>query len=149
MSSALTALEIQAEEFQRQTAHYDAEKQQWSVCLPWIDDDPEAHRLTDNTSRAIAMWHKVLRSVKPEHISLVKDAYQELLDNGFAEPVPDNEIHPAHPSYVMTSRPVFRLDKTSSKCRIVINASLPDQKDRNKSLNTLLMHGQWFKSTLS
>ena len=141
MTSELTALEIQAEEFQKQTSHYDAHTRQWSVCLPWIDDDPESHRITDNTSRAIAMWHKVLRSVKQEHVSLVEDAYQELLDKGFAEKVPHDEIYPDHPTYVMTSRPVFRLDKTTSKCRIVINASLPDQKDHNKSLNKLLMPG--------
>ncbi|CAB4059148.1 unnamed protein product [Lepeophtheirus salmonis] len=33
----------------------------------------------------------------------------------------------------------FRLDKDSTKCRIVVNASLPDPKDKTKSLNKLLM----------
>ena len=141
MSSELTALEIQAEEFQKQTAHYDAEKRQWSVHLPWINQDPEARIITDNTSRAVAMWHKVLRSVKEEHMSLVIDAYEELLKHGFAEKVPDEEVFPDHPTYVMTSRPVFRFDKTTTKCRIVINASLPDQADPSKSLNKLLMPG--------
>ena len=141
MTSDLTALEIQAEEFQKQTAKYDAVKRQWSVHLPWINDDLESHRITENTSRAVAMWHKVLRSVKPEHMPLVEEAYEDLLDNGFAEKVPDDEIFPDHPTYVMTSRPVFRLDKATTKCRIVINASLPDQNDHSKSLNKLLMPG--------
>jgi len=141
MVSDLTALEIQAEEFQKQTAHYDARKRQWSVHLPWINQDPEARQITDNTSRAVAMWHKVLRSVKDEHLPLVKEAYEDLLIHGFAEQVPDDEIFPDHPTYVMTSRPVFRLDKATTKCRIVINASLPDQKDPSKSLNKLLMPG--------
>ena len=87
------------------------------------------------------MWHKSLHSVKTEHMPLVVDTYQELLENGFVEKVPDQEVFPDHPTYVMTSRPVFRLGKTTSKCRIVINASLPDQKDQNKSLNKLLMPG--------
>ena len=141
MTSTLTALEIQAEEFQKQTARYDTLKRQWSVELPWINDDLESHRISDNTSRAVAMWHKVVRSVKTEHMPLVVEAYQELLDNGFVEKVPEEEIFPNHPTYVMTSRPVFRLDKATTKCRIVINASLPDQKDRNRSLNKLLMPG--------
>ena len=141
MTSDLTALEIQAEAFQKQTARSDAQKRQWSVHLPWINQDPEARVITDNTSRAVAMWHKVLRSVKDEHMPMVEDAYEELLSHGFAEKVPDHEIFPDHPTYVMTSRPVFRFDKTTTKCRIVINASLPDQKDPSKSLNKLLMPG--------
>ena len=141
MISELTALEIQAEEFQKQTAKYDPVLKQWSVRLPWINDDLESHRITDNTSRAIAMWHKVLRSVKPEDMPLVEEAYEELLAKNFSEVVPSDEIFPDHPTYVMTSRPVFRKDKTTSKCRIVINASLPDQKDQNRSLNKLLMPG--------
>ena len=141
MSSDLTALEIQAEEFQQQTACYDAQKRQWSVHLPWINPDPKSREITDNTSRAVAMWHKVLRSVKDEHMSMVEEAYEELLAHGFAERVPDQEIFPDHPTYVITSRPVFRLDKATTKCRIVINASLPDPKDPSKSLNKLLMPG--------
>ena len=141
MTSELTALEIQAEEFQKQTAKYDEEKRQWSVQLPWINQDQEARVMTDNTSRAVAMWHKVLHSVKEEHMSLVEDAYEELLVHGFAEKVPDHEVFPDHPTYVMTSRPVFRFDKATTKCRIVINASLPDQRDPSKSLNKLLMPG--------
>ena len=49
MTSDWTALEIQAEEFQKQTATYDAEKRQWSVELPWINGDLESHRLTENS----------------------------------------------------------------------------------------------------
>ena len=141
MSSDLTALEIQAEEFQKQTARYDATKKQWNVHLPWINQDPEAREISDNTNRAVAMWHKVVRSVKEEHMPLVEEAYEELLAQGFAEKVPDQEVFPDHPTYVMTSRPVFRFDKATTKCRIVINASLPDQKDPSKSLNKLLMPG--------
>ena len=141
MTSEHTALEIQAQEFQRQHSKYDADAKQWSVHLPWIDEDLEAHRLTDNMSRAVAMWHKVLRSVKPEHLPLVQEAYQDLLTNKFAEEVSPEEIFPSHPTYVMTSRPVFRLDKSTTKCRIVINASLPDQNDKNRTLNKLLMPG--------
>ena len=55
MFSSLTALELKAEEFQRRTAFYDSSINRWTVQLPWIDEDPEARRLTDNSGRAIAM----------------------------------------------------------------------------------------------
>ena len=98
--------------------------------------------LTDNLSRSVAMYHKVCKHVKPEHLPLVADAYDELINNGFAEKVPNDEINPEHPTYVLTSRPVLRLDKSTTKCRIVINASLPDQKNRERTLNKLLMPGK-------
>ena len=87
------------------------------------------------------MYHKVCRSVKEEHWPLVTEAYDDLVKGGSAEKVPLDEIHPEHPTYVMTSRPVFRLGKSTTKCRIVINASLADQKDPSRSLNKLLMAG--------
>ena len=69
MFSPLTALEIKAEEFQRRTAFYYREINRWTVQLPWVDEDPEAHRLTDNSSRAAAMRHKVLGIDKLEELS--------------------------------------------------------------------------------
>ena len=141
MFSPLTALEIKAEEFQRRTAFYDREINRWTVQLPWVEEDPEAHRLTDNSSRAIAMWHKVLNRVKPEELVQVSKAYREFIDNGFVEKVPASELTPDHPTYVMTSRPVFRQDRSTTKCRIVINASLPDQRDPSRTLNKMLMPG--------
>ena len=141
MFSPLTALEIKAEEFQKRTAFYDKALNRWSVQLPWVDDDPEAHRLSDNSNRAIAMWHKVLGRVKPEELIQVSKAYREFIDKGFVEPVPASEMTPNHPTYVMTSRPVFRQDRSTTKCRIVINASLPDQKDPSRTLNKMLMPG--------
>ena len=76
MFSPLTALELKAEEFQRRTSIFDREINRWTVQLPWVDDDPESHRLTDNTHRAVAMWHKVLRRVTPEELIQVAKAYR-------------------------------------------------------------------------
>ena len=50
-------------------------------------------------------------------------------------------MNPDHPTYVMTSRPVFRQDHATTKCRIVINASLPDQADPSRTLNKMLKPG--------
>jgi hypothetical protein len=141
MHSDLSVLELKAEEFHRQTAKFDPVRRKWSVHLPWIYDDLESHRLADNLPRAIAMYHSFMQKVKPEHMDLVIEAYQDLIDQGFAEEVPPDEVNPEHPHYVMTSRGVIRADKKSTKCRIVINASLPDKGDKNKSLNKMLMQG--------
>ena len=59
---------LKAEEFQRRSSKFDREMNRWTVQLPWINEDPESHRLTDNTQRAVAMWHKVLRRVSPEEL---------------------------------------------------------------------------------
>ena len=87
------------------------------------------------------MWHKVLRRVKPTELIQVSKAYREFINNGFVEIVPDSEMNPNHPTYVMTSRPLFRQDRATTKCRIFINASLPDQVDPIKTLNKMLMPG--------
>ena len=141
MTSEHTALEIQAIEFHKQHAHFDSERKKWSVHLPWIMDDLEAHRMTDNTRRAKAFYFKMIEKLKPGHLPLVREAYADLVEQEFAEEVPVEEYDPPWPTYVMTSRPVFRLDKATTKCRIVINASMVDPRDTKKSLNKLLMPG--------
>ena len=144
MHSDLTALEVRANEFHSETARYNPSKRRWSVHLPWIENGLEAHRLSDNLSRAIAFYHSAMAKVKPDQMPLVISAYEELVDKGFVEQVPEDELITEHPNYVMTSRPVFRMDKATTKCRIVINASLPDHKNKEKpgnTLNKMLMPG--------
>lgn len=139
---SLTDLEIKADLHQAKTAQYNEVEKCWYVALPWRDSSPEGRILTDNYPRAVAMWHKVVDTVKPEHIDLVNEAYNEMVENGFAEVVPPEQEKVNHPTYIMTSRPVIRPDKTTTKCRIVINASLPDPKEKGRSLNKLLMPGK-------
>ena len=144
MHSDLTALEIRANKFHRETAQYNPTTGRWSVHLPWIDEGLEAHQLGDNMNRAIAFYHSAMRKVKPEQMPYVISAYEELVEMGFVELVPEDELETTHPNYVMTSRPVFRMDKATTKCRIVINASLPDHKNKSKpgnTLNKMLMPG--------
>ena len=141
MHSDLTALEIRANEFHAETARFDPVKRRWSVHLPWIEEGLEAHSLSDNMSRAIAFYHSAMGKVKSEQMPYVIDAYEELVEKGFVEQVPKEELVTEHPNYVMTSRPVFRMDKATTKCRIVINASLPDHKNKGNSLNKMLMPG--------
>ena len=144
MHSDLTALEVRANDFHAATARFNPAKKRWSVHLPWIEEGLEAHRLSDNLSRAIAFYHSAMAKVKPEQMPYVVSAYEELMEKGFVEQVPDDELETEHPNYVMTSRPVFRMDKATTKCRIVINASLPDHKNKERpgnTLNKMLMPG--------
>ena len=144
MHSDLTALEIKANDFHAETAKYNPSKRRWSVHLPWIEDGLEAHRLSDNLSRAMAFYHSAMAKVKSEQMPYVISAYEELIEKGFVEEVPESELITEHPNYVMTSRPVFRMDKATTKCRIVINASLPDHKNKERpgnTLNKMLMPG--------
>ncbi|QQP36663.1 Hypothetical protein FKW44_021831 [Caligus rogercresseyi] len=59
---------------------------------------------------------------------MVDEAYKKLVEQGFAEPVPLVERNPPWSTYVMTSRPVFRMDKATTKVRIVISASMIDPR---------------------
>ena len=59
MTSDLTDLEIKAEAHHKQTAKFDPVKKQWTVCLPWINPEVEAHALSDNSRRVKALLHKV------------------------------------------------------------------------------------------
>ena len=141
MDSELTSLEEDALEFHKQTAKFDPVAKRWSVHLPWKDQDTESHRMSDNTSRALAYFYRSTKNVKEEHVDMVAQAYQDLVDQGFAEPVLPEEQNPPWPTYVMFSRPVIRMDKASTKVRVVINTSLIDPKDKTKSLNKMLMPG--------
>ena len=144
MHSDLTALEIRANEFHAETARYDPTTRRWKVRLPWIEEGLEAHRLSDNMSRATAFYYSAMAKVKPEQMPYVISAYEELVEKGIVEEVPQEELVTEHPNYVMTSRPVFRMDRSTTKCRIVINASLPDHKNKMKpgnTLNKMLMPG--------
>ncbi|CAB4064831.1 unnamed protein product [Lepeophtheirus salmonis] len=116
ITAELTSLELQSDLHMQRTAVFDTSR---------------------GDCRAIAVMQRVHDKIKPEYMSLLEEAYQEFLDLDYAEEVPSK-----HASYILTSRPVFRLDKDSTKCRIVINASLPYVKDKTKSLNKLLMPGK-------
>lgn len=137
-----TSSEIDAIAHQRRTAKYDKEKQFWSVELPWVDPTQKGRQLSNNLQRAIAMWHQVTKRIHPDHVDMVVEAYEEFHTNGYSELVPEEKINRRdHPTYVMTSHPVIRLNKTTTKCRIVTNASLPDQGNKSRSLNKLLLAG--------
>ena len=66
--SNLTALEIKANKFHTEKSRYYPSKRRWSVHLPWIEEGLEAHRLSNNLSRAITFYHSAMAKVKPEQM---------------------------------------------------------------------------------
>jgi hypothetical protein len=135
----LTDLEIQAESHQTMTANFDDEKKRWFCELPWKTTPPTNDQLGTNYSRANALLRKIHEKTLPEHKALVNDAYNEIHENGWSELVPiEEQFHTKHPTYVLSSRPVIKLERKTTKCRIVINASQADPQTKltlNKFLN--------------
>ena len=101
MTSSMTALEIRAEEYHKNTAKFNTDKLQWTVRLPWIKEDVEAHRMTDNLRRVIAMLHKVHKTVKQDDLPMVDEAYMTMISQGFAEEIPPTELEPSWPCYYL------------------------------------------------
>ncbi|CAB4054109.1 unnamed protein product [Lepeophtheirus salmonis] len=99
------------------TTVFDTSRGEWFIKMPWIDSDYNGRVLNDNYSRAIALIHQVQDKVTPEHMNLVEVAHQDFLDLDYAEEVSSNKRITKHPSYVLISRPIFRLDKDSTKCK--------------------------------
>ena len=84
---------------------------------------------------------KVHDTVHPDDMDMVNEAYLSMIREGFAEEIPSDEMVPNWSTYWLTSRPVIRRNAQTTKCRIVSNGSCPDQNDRSKTLNKMLMPG--------
>ena len=106
--------------------------------LPWIDPELESHRLTDNLRRVIAMMKKVHDVVHEEGMPMVDQAYMDMVEQGFTEEIPRNELHLSWRSYYLSTRAVIRKGAAITKCRIVGNASQVDQNDKSRTLNKML-----------
>ena len=74
---------------------------------------------------------KVHAVLLEEDIPMVNQAYMDMVEQGFAEIIPQKELHPSWRSYYLSTRTVIRKGAATTKCRIVGNAS---QADQNLSL---------------
>jgi hypothetical protein len=138
----LTFDQHNAEQMQRSLTTFDTKTNRWKCALLWKDSNENARQLSSNFNRAFALLKKVHEKIKPEHHSLVSKAYNEIYENGWSELVPpEQQFRTDRPTYILTSRPVINLDRESTKCRIVINASQHDPTTK-LTLNKLLLPGQ-------
>ena len=85
---------------------------------------------------------KVHDVVLEEDMPMVNQAYMDMVEQGFAEEIPQNELHPSWRSqYYLSTWPVIRKGAATTKCRIVGNALQADQNDKSRTLNKMLMPG--------
>ena len=134
----LTAEEDTAIEMMDKVTFYKKEEKTWYTSLLLKDNTT---LLNDNFDRAKAvMIHVEKSAVKDKKVEQINEAYTDVKTGGFAEKVPTNEIEkPQGKVHYLQCHPVFREDKITTKCRIVMNASA--KKKGEKSLNDLLFQG--------
>ena len=119
---------------------YDKEKREWSTELLFKRND---ERIQNNYKRAKAVMKSVeIAAKRRNHVTELNQAFDELIQNGFAEQVPDKESvdEKDEQIYYLQTHPVIRPEHESTKIRLVQNASSKDP-ETGKSLNDLLYQG--------
>lgn len=133
--SHLTKEEYKAQTLQDKVTFYDKKNKTWYTELLFKGRPPQ---LQSNKGKAMAILAKVEKSaIEKKQVQLINNAYQELLDNGFAEEVIE-EQEPEEVHY-LPGHPVFREESVSTKTRIVFNASCVSAS--GKSINQCLYQG--------
>ena len=87
------------------------------------------------------MMKKVCNVVQEEDMPMVNQAYMDTVEQGFAEEIPRNKLHPSWRSYYLSTWPVIRKVAATTKFRIVRNGSQADQNDKSRTLNKMHMLG--------
>ena len=117
---------------------YDRDKQKWTTGLLW-KENPNGI-LQDNFKRAFQVMRSVQRNISsPAEAKLLDDAYRAYLSQQHAV-ITSHEADSEDFRYYLETHPVFKLDRETTKCRIVMNASSKDRISK-KSLNDLLHKG--------
>jgi hypothetical protein len=101
---------------------YQKEEKTWYTSLLMKDD---TSLLNCNLDRAKAVMVHVEKSAqKDQKVEQINEAYKDVTTGGFAERVPVEEIdQPVGKVHYLQCHPVYREDKSTTKCRIVMNAS--------------------------
>jgi len=137
---SLTAEELAAVTKMEETTYL--KDKRWYTSLLWKDDIDPKMELGSNFMKAKKVMESVERRVAPEHKDLVCQAYDAFEEKDFAEDVPDDEVFPADNRmvYYLETHPVIKLDRDSTKARIVVNAASRNRHSK-KSLNDCLLAG--------
>jgi hypothetical protein len=119
------------------STYYKPEEKTWYTAL--LFKEVPKH-LGNNKARATAILSQVEKSaIKNNHVAEVNEAYLDTHKGGFAESVPDQEIDcPDGSVHYLPCHPVYKTDKVSTRCRIVMNAA---SKTPGGSLNDFLYTG--------
>ena len=117
------------------TISFDGER--YEVGLPWKRDHPE---LASNYQQALRRMLKVERALHEDERKeeMYKEAMQQYFKDGHAREITE-EDQKIHPVYYLPHHPIIREDKTTTKCRVVFDASARNQQ--GMSLNDCLLPG--------
>jgi len=134
----LTQDEFEAVQLMDKESFYSETEKTWYTSLLFKE---EPRNLENNFVRAKAVLSKVEKSaIKDGCIDALNEAYNDLLIGGFSEKVPDNEVYkPDGSVHYLQCHPVYKMDRDSTKVRIVMNASA--KRGNKNSLNELLFQG--------
>ena len=118
---------------------YDPVTKKYTVSLPFINDD---RNIASNYKVAEKQFYSLLKrfEAKPDLKYQYNEAMSEYINEGFAEQVPEDELYSTEPGiYYMPHRAVIKEENTTTKTRIVFNAS---SSGKNQvSLNDKLLIG--------
>jgi len=134
----LTHEEEQAVDLMEKQTFYKEDEKTWYTSLLFKE---EPTNLDNNFVRARAvLYQEEKRALKNDRVAVVNSAYNDMIEGGFAEKVPQEDTSlPDGKVHYLQTHPVYKLDRDSTKCRIVMNAAA---KGRNGcSLNDLLFQG--------
>ena len=123
----------------KSVSRYDVNRKKWSTKLLFKEGVDK--NLPDGYGKSRAVMQSTEKKIPVDLRPMVNEAYDEFLSTGIAEVVPeDMEGRRDHPTFVLPSRPVLKLDREKTKCRIIVNASVKSKND-NRTLNKMLITG--------
>ena len=134
----LTQEEDEAVQLMEESTFYKAEEKTWYTSLLFKEN---IKKLQSNVAGARAVLQKVEKNIiRDNQVDLVNTSYQDMIDGGFAERVPAGEVEPHEGDvHYLQCHPVYKLDRASTKCRIVMNGSA--RAKNGYALNSCLYQG--------
>ena len=114
---------------------------QYHVKLPWIDAE-SMPSLTGNYDLCKRRLNSFMFRLKkdPKLSEQYDDIFQEQLSSGVIERVKQSEYERSE-AYFLPHQPVIKIDRDTTKCRVVFDASAKD-KEKQFCLNDYLEEGQ-------
>ena len=119
-------------------SYYDEEQKRWFTSLLWKKDKT---LLGSNYKKSLTILKSVEKGAKIKQTeTLVNEAFNELMENNYAEKVPKTQRFDSKtPSHYIPCHAVYKLDRDSTKVRMVMNCS--SKTETGNSLNDLLYTG--------
>ena len=137
--------ELLAEKIIRKFTTYDKEKREYSSVLPWKRDEKDLPIKIQETNKGVAyatayQWLKKLLRKNPELVEPWMLSYSDMLENGFSEKVPEQDLLKTDCFHYIQTFPVEQPHKETHKVRLVFAAN-QKMKESKKSLNEYLLQG--------